>query len=196
MSVSLFETLLNEEWILGKKDSYWVIKEEAKNSKNSYLEIGGCRSIAFSLDKAGSDPFPYIKNNTTLKGVRNVCDGLIVAEVEDNGRHECIFIALDLKSEKTSSAPKQIHAGNLVFKYLIHKMNYLKHTSITDLKGRFIGVVSHVGRRQTRKGTTTRRRKRHEKTLSNCGTYEVIKVINENKINIKSFLREIDFSFE
>lgn len=110
--VELFEQLIHEEWRLETEGNQWVIRE-TQQTNNPELRIGGCRSLGFSLDKAGTNPWPFIKS-AAPKGIRSACDGIIIAEREN----QTVIFAVELKSGSEGKAHKQLTSSRYLIDYL------------------------------------------------------------------------------
>ena len=114
------------------------------------MKIGGCRSLAFSLDIPKKTPWPFVKENTPLKGILCKCDALIIAEY----KKKAYLIAMDMKSNNPGSADKQIASSHLLFQWimgLLELHGHWKEEVYTTL-----GIISFKPRNQARK-TTSRR---------------------------------------
>lgn len=142
-----FDDLIRLDWRLAREGSCWLVREPGAG--HDLLRICGGRSLVFSLDRQGSDPFPYIKENTSLSGMRSVCDALVVTHV--NGR-DYVF-AVEMKTGQSRNAEKQIESAKLFIEGINGLLRTHGHWS-GDVT--FCGVLSFKPRSQERKGTTAR----------------------------------------
>jgi len=150
MLLQRFQDLIHNDCLLIKNASYWQVIETSAGALNKKVEIGGCRSIGFTLDKDGVEPWGFIKSNTPLNGVRKVCDSIVVA----HHNKKDYVVAMDLKSTRIGSAHKQIKSTKLLIEWIIGLLECHSHWG-GDYE--FVGVVNMVGRKQPRKGTSRRR---------------------------------------
>ena len=70
--VGIFESLIHKDWQLPQEAGYWLITETAKGATHTEVKIGGCKSIAFSLDITEKNAWPFL--TSSLDGLRAVCD--------------------------------------------------------------------------------------------------------------------------
>lgn len=150
--VSLFETLIHKDWQLPQEAGYWLITETAKKATHTQVKIGGCKSIAFSLDLKEKNAWPFLDNG--LEGVRSVCDGIIIAEYKQ--KTFCIFIDLKSSLSNKSDTLAQLRSGYLLQQWLINLLSLHKHWS-RQTTIHYIGIISLEPRKTTHKGTTTKR---------------------------------------
>lgn len=149
MLLQKFRELIHVDFILSQEAGYWKVIETAPSALNKEVEIGGCKSFGFSLDKDGVEPWAFIKPNTTLAGMKQVCDSVVIAHDEDND----YIIAMDLKSTRSGSARKQIRSTKILVDWIIELMRQHNHWNGNY---KFIGIINKVGRSQPKKRTSRR----------------------------------------
>ena len=145
--VNAFHSLIHHNWKLKQKGGVWLVEENNPGANNTSLQVSAGRSFAFSLDKAGTAPFPFMQ--PTLKGMHSVCDGIFVSAVSTAP----LVMFVELKSSKSGEAQKQIYRSKIFIEWLISLLQFNGHTRETP---QYYGVVTLVPRRQVRKGTTSR----------------------------------------
>ncbi len=147
--VGLFESLIHKDWQLPQEAGYWIVTETAKEATHTQIKIGGCKSIAFSLDINQKNAWPFL--TVALEGVRSVCDAIIIAE--NNQKTYCLI--LDMKSSIAghSKAIKQIRSNYHFMQWLISLLELHNHWQD---KIYFAGIVSLKPRKTEAKGTSKR----------------------------------------
>ena len=200
--VQCFEKLIHPEWKLPRssESSAWVLTEaQNQNSlgKNCQIEIFGGPSFAFSLDQLKADPWPFL-NEAGMKGMRKVCDALIVVHKKDEGYKQAernYVIALEMKSTSEGEAVKQIASSRLLMDWLIGLLKLHRHWN-GDCK--FCGVISFTPRNQERKGVADRKGNTAKKMsplpqpkLSQSG-YPVFCLNNHPRLDIVELISAID----
>jgi len=145
-----FEQLIDQDWRLKREGGEWVVSEPG--SEHAFLWISGRRSFAFSLDHKMKDPFPFMRPNTQLHGMRSTCDAIVIAVKGD----ETMVVAIEMKTKESDKAKalKQIESGRRLVEWLSGLFYLHGHG---NLSYRFCGIISLKPRRQERKGTTSRR---------------------------------------
>ena len=146
--VRCFEQLIHPEWLLERQGGEWLLREsQARGNQHSLLRIQGGPSLAFSLDKSGSDPWPFLGDK--LPGIRKVSDAIVLTQKQDRA----YVIAIEMKSRDESKASQQIHNARLFIDWLFKLLETRRHW-----QGRyeFCGIISFRPRNQERRGTTAR----------------------------------------
>ncbi len=169
--VNTFDALIQDDWKLPRDGAFWLIREE-NNTSNPLLKVTGAKATGFSLDKSGAKPWPFLK---ALEGVLKVCDGIVVSQIE--GRS--YVLAIEMKSDNTTKAGKQIYSTWLLTEWL---RGLLKLHGHWDGDWRFCGVISSTPRRQESKGTS-----RHVPSLQvyrDPPKYPLIHLRNQQKLNL------------
>jgi hypothetical protein len=147
--VRCFERLIHPDWLLERQGSEWLLREpQAGEKQHGLLTIHGCKSLAFSLDKPGADPWPFL-NSATHPGIRGICDALVLVQKE--GR--AYAIAIEMKTKDEGRAERQIENARLFLNWLFGLLDLHSHWRGQYL---FCGVISFKPRRQERKGATAR----------------------------------------
>ncbi|WP_155836422.1 hypothetical protein [Burkholderia sp. AU4i] len=187
MGVKLFEDLISDAWRLERVGSYWSVEEHAENSNNKKVLIGGCSAIAFSLDRGGVDPIPFIRENCPLPGIRSVCDAMIVL----NHEGKTYFCAMDLKSNKEGGASKQIEIARLLFQWLLSLACFNKHWPTEKFEDCFFGVINFAPRQQVRKGVTQRSAEIPEPEKSAHGDYKIFRLRNHPRIPLPLLINRL-----
>jgi hypothetical protein len=180
MGVRLFDDLISDAWRLERKGAYWIVREAAKDSNNKEVSIGGCPTIAFSLDKTGENPLPFVKDNCPKSGIRSVCDAMIVFIHQER----TYFCAMDLKSGKEGDATRQIETGRHLFQWLIGLAHLNGHWPDVDLNDCFFGIVNLAPRNQIRKGVTQRSAEIPAPDLSPFGAYKIFRLRNHPRVTL------------
>jgi len=169
--VKVFDSLIDHAWCLERRDSDWFVREHNK-TETPELKVFGAKAFGFSLDQAGKTPWPFLQ---AMKGVRSVCDAVVVTCVED-----CHYVvAIEMKSSNTSKAGKQIKGTRLLAQWLLDVLAL--HGHWTE-EWKFCGVISCTPRRQERKGTT--RRVREAIDMDKVSDYPVAYLKNRNRLNL------------
>lgn len=150
--VSLFESLIHKDWQLPQEAGYWIITEADKGATHTEVKIGGCKSIAFSLDIKEKNAWPFL--SSALGGIRSVCDGIIIAEYQK--KTFCILVDLKSSLSNKSDALAQLRSGYLLQQWLINLLSLHKHWS-RQTTIHYIGIISLEPRKTTPKGTTIKR---------------------------------------
>lgn len=179
--VELLEETIHQDWRVPREGSRWKITETSKGATHTELFVSSGRSIVFSLDQSGLDPWPYIKSNTAISGIRSVCDALIALSTE--GRD--YFIALEMKSSTSgeASARKQIARSKAFVEFIA---SLLEFDSQWNGEYVFIGIISTGARRQPKKGTTGRSSVA-ESARETFGT--VLYLRNQDRINLLEVIK-------
>ncbi len=150
--VGIFESLIHKDWQLPQEAGYWLITETAKGATHTEVKIGGCKSIAFSLDITEKNAWPFL--TSSLDGLRAVCDSIVIAEY--NKQNFCIFIDLKSSLSDKTKAIKQIRSSYLLQQWLINLLSLHAHwprqKPIT-----YAGIISLEPRQTVPKGTTSKR---------------------------------------
>lgn len=146
--VSAVSDIICEDYLLENSSGRFKIIENSSLSRSTPIEVGGCRSLGFSLDKARLQPWGFLKA-TLPSGFARKCDGIIAAEYE--GEAYAIFI--ELKSSPTKCADKQIHQSMYFFDWIVKNLTACGHWHGTY---KTIGVICLPARRQASKRTTSR----------------------------------------
>lgn len=170
--VSVFESLIEDDWHLERQGSNWIVREHNLSSTNSVLHVFGAQAIGFSLDQQGRAPWPFMKG---LKGMHRVCDAIIVAHLDGNE----YVIAIEMKSSNTGGANKQIRSARVFVQWLLDLLKLNDHWKDT---WRFCGVISSTPRRQIRKGTT--RRAKEPLEVVSGSEYPVVHLKNRTRLNL------------
>lgn len=146
--VSLLEELIHQDWQLNKEGNDWLITEDSQEATHTQVKIGGCRSLAFTLDVKNKNAWPFLN---ALEGVRSACDGIIVAEYKE----QTFCLLLDMKSSAsgTSKAIKQIRSNYLLMEWLIGLLQLHNHWNGQII---YSGIVSLKPRKTERKSTSKR----------------------------------------
>lgn len=146
--VNAFQGLISSDFVLPRDGNCWRIEEPGAG--NSRFEIAGGKSQAFTLDRVGSNVFPFF--SSALPGVKAVNDGIVISVVND----ETYVVAIEMKTSRNNvgEALRQIESGRLFALWAKALLSFNGHGPGTPCK--FFGVVSLKPRRQTRKGCTSR----------------------------------------
>lgn len=187
MGVEFFTDVVCPSWVLEKEGSYAKVLESDPGSNNKEVLMGGCSLLAFSLDKSGGNPFPFIKSDATKKGMRSVCDAMVVAKYND----ETYFIAMDMKSNQEGKAKKQIESARLLFNWLLNLAKIHGHWPHSDVNGKFVGIINLAPRNQVRKGLTRRSAEIPSPEISGFSDYPLFRLKNHPKINVPLLLDKL-----
>jgi hypothetical protein len=187
MSVALFEDIINEQFWLERKDGRWLVVEGNQAATNKKAEICGCQMLVFSLDQNKLDPLPFIKHNTTKKGMRSVCDAMIVTSYQE----KTYFCALDMKSGKANSAPKQIESARQLFAWLLGLAKFHGHWSGEFNDDYFFGIIHLPPRKTERKGETRRSTEITRPDKSHGGAYPIFTLKNHPIIDLAHVIAKL-----
>ncbi len=149
--VTQFDNMIEAKIRLEREGGEWQLRETGAGATHTLLRIKGAQSLAFTLDKSGLDPFPFIKSNTVLSGMRSVCDAIAAVQVDDKP----VIVAIEMKSSKSgeADAKKQLCRAKLFIDWLMSALTTNGHWGGGY---EFCGVISLKPRSQERKGTTAR----------------------------------------
>lgn len=187
MAVKFFEEVIDSKWKLKKNGSNVIVYETHKLSKNKEIKIGGAPLVGFSLDKAGQDPFPIFNSGTAKKGMKSVCDAMVVTQY--NG--DTYFFSLDMKSKKGAGAFKQIESGRILFDWVMNLVMCHGHTSASFNTPKFFGIVSLPPRNQQRKTLSRRSADIPAPKDSHCKTYKVFTLPYHPSISIPKLIEAL-----
>lgn len=179
-----FNDLIHDDWKLQRTGSFWQIQEPGAG--NSLFEIGGGQSVAFSLDKPCSNPFPSF--STALKGVRQVNDAMVIAQVDGHA----YVAAVEMKTSRsaTDAALQQIESGRLFVEWASNLL--LTHGHWTGASCTFFGIVSLKPRQQPRKGTSRRSAELPDPDYSRHGSgYPVFVLENHPRASVIDLVRKL-----
>lgn len=149
--VTQFDKLIEDSIRLERYGNEWQLRESGTGATHTLLCLRGGQSLAFTLDKSGKNLLPFIKCNTSLAGMRSVCDAIAAVQSEDKP----VIVAIEMKSGKSgeADAKKQLCRAKLFVDWLMKSLEANGHwTGLYE----FCGVISLKPRRQERKGTTGR----------------------------------------
>lgn len=181
--VGCFERLIHSDWWLKRDKGEWILSEsQAKAGQNAELRIHGGPSLAFSLDKPGANPWPFL-NEATHAGIRSICDALVI--IEKDG-FACV-IAVEMKTKDEGNAENQIENGRLLLQWLFDLLNIHGHWR-TEYQ--FCGVISFKPRRLERKGTTARTT--FPKPETSRRGYPIFRLLNHPRLNLIELISHLD----
>lgn len=146
--VQCLEDLIDNDWMLERSSSRWLVKESGNKSTHNLLEVTGGKSIAFSLDRPGSNAFPFMRPNTRLGGMRSVCDAIVIALLDGMP----LVVMIEMKSTKKGDAEMQIQRTRAFMGWIVELLRINGHCAA---KLKMCGVISFKPRQQERKGTTS-----------------------------------------
>ena len=179
-----FDALIPDEWKLARNGNLWRVPEP--DAGNSLFEVSGGQSIAFSLDKKGSDAFPFF--SAALAGVRQVTDALVVAQI--NGKAYVAAIEMKTSPSAKADALKQIEAGRFFIAWATQLLSFHGHCA-NDYT--FFGIVSLKPRSQPRKGTSRRCAELPAPAPSPHGMrYPVFVLENHPRASIADFVKKLE----
>jgi len=185
--VKCFEQLIHPDWKLPRDGSLWILtepKNQNKQDKNYQIELIGGPSFAFSLDQPGTDPWPFIMNAEDMRGMRKVCDALIVMQRDEQN----YVIALEMKSNNEGKAERQIASSHLLINWLIDLLKLHNHW---NGKWNFCGVISFTPRNQERKGATAKKTPVPKPSSSHWG-YPVYRLHNHKRLDLVDLINSVD----
>ncbi|MEN9864856.1 MAG: hypothetical protein RL748_446 [Pseudomonadota bacterium] len=187
MSVALFQDLIAGEFLLERRGAKWIVVETHKDAANKEVGIVGCQMLVFSLDQTELNSLPFIKDNTNKRGMRSVCDAMIVASFND----KTYFCALDMKSGKASNARKQIESARHLFIWLLGLAKLHGHWVGEFNDDCFFGIIHLAPRKQEAKGTTRRDTQVPKPAKSHWGDYRIFTLPNHPTINLSHIIARL-----
>ncbi len=173
--VTCFDNLITNSWKLPRSEGRWQLRESGKNATHTLIEIQGGKSLAFSLDQSRLNAFSFMRNDTPLKGVRSVCDAIVVADTN----RKPLIIMVEMKSGDESGAEQQILRSHAFMQWLVKLLSLNGHCAIEP---EFCGVISFKPRKQERKGQTSRAEL--PKPTSNTGSFSIFRLKNHPRIHL------------
>lgn len=179
-----FEGLIAADWKIGREGSFWTVLEPGSN--HSLFEIGGARSMAFSLDQKHLDRFPFF-SQTAPKGLRQANDAILIADVEGLS----YIIAIEMKNSLAdkSKALKQIESGRCFVHWIEQLLRLHGHWSG---ESQFCGLISLKPRRQVRKGLTRRSAELPNPEPSPHGPYSVFVLANHPRVSVHDLIKQLE----
>jgi hypothetical protein len=142
-----FDALIQPDWKLKREGNYWQLHEPGAGNK--LFEIGGGRSVAFSLDRKEINVFPFF--GTALAGVHQVNDAVVVAHVD--GKAYVAAVEMKTSPGEKRKALKQIESARLFIEWAVQLLHLHGHCA-NDYT--FFGIISLKPRKQPRKGSSRR----------------------------------------
>ncbi|SMF94166.1 hypothetical protein SAMN02949497_1473 [Methylomagnum ishizawai] len=180
--VSCFQRLIHPDWLLERNGGEWLLREsQAGADQHGLLRISGGPSLAFSLDKPGADPWPFMKAEQ-LPGIRKVSDALVLLEKAG----QTYVFAIEMKSDNESKALRQIHNARLFTHWVLGLLQSHRHWQ-GDYG--FCGIISFAPRRQERRGVTSRAAALPKPTQSHG--YPVFRLHNHPRLNLMDVLESL-----
>lgn len=148
--VSAFRELIHADYRLAQDAGHWVVQESQPQTLNPEVRIAAGGALGFTLDRSGKNPLAFIKENTSLQGMRSFCDAIVVCDVNP----QPVVLLLEMKSKNDGQARQQIQRSKKLVEWLLGLLALNGHCRETP---QFMAVISKGTRRQERKGTTVRR---------------------------------------
>lgn len=148
--VTAFRELIHEDYRLAQASGNWVVLEPGALTQNPEVRIAAGPSLGFTLDRAGKNPLAFIKENTSLTGMRSFCDAVVVCNTES----EPVVVLLEMKSKNDGKAEQQILRSKKLVEWIVGLLALNGHCRAAP---RFVAVISKGTRTQERKGTSVRR---------------------------------------
>ncbi|EKA7356579.1 hypothetical protein OL322_004120 [Vibrio vulnificus] len=147
--VQTIQSIIDPDYALPKIGSMFEIIETSKGAKNKKVLFGGAQGFGFTLDQpTGGHSWKFI-SKSPLSGVVSVCDGILVFSYDNKN----YIVVMDLKSNGTGSAFKQIKSGILLCDWLYSLLKLNNHTHDTF---EYIGLICKsrgaVSKKTTKKG--------------------------------------------
>lgn len=177
--VAAFEALIHEDYRLERAGGNWVVEELNRQTSNSKIQIAAGASFAFTLDRSGKNPLPFIRENTPLHGMRSACDAIVVCQ----NATAPVILLLEMKSKQQGQADQQILRSRKFVEWLLGLLALNDHCREEP---RFIAVISQATRQQERKGTTRRAELPTPRTLKDMPCWTVT---NRRTLHIVDFLK-------
>ncbi len=180
--VACFDNLITNNWKLPRSDGRWQLRESGKGATHTLIEIQGGKSLVFSLDQLGPNAFPFMRNDTPLKGMHSVCDAIVVADINSKP----IIIMIEMKSGGENGAEKQILRSHAFMQWLVKLLSLNGHCAIEP---EFCGVISFKPRKQERKGETSR--PELPKPTLNPGSIPIFRLKNHPRIYLDKIAQKL-----
>lgn|GEM_PF-6366302 len=181
--VQCIDKLIDDNWKLCQSGGRWQLKESNKEATNTLLEISGGQSVAFSLDRSGTDAFPFMRHNTVLSGMRSACDAIVVSRFK---KGEPYVFLIEMKSNDEGSAIKQLRRSKLLWCWIENLLRMNGHCADNPT---VCGVISFAPRKQERKGVTAK--KSELPKPKNINGMHVFRLKNHPNIRLESLVKAL-----
>jgi hypothetical protein len=181
--VAQFDKLIASDWKLPRNGNFWQVQEP--DSGHCLFEVGGGQSLAFSLDKKGSDCFPFF-SSAAQTGMRQVNDAIVVAEVD--GQPYVMAVEMKTSSKDKPKALRQIESGRCLVDWMEQLLRFHGHAGSPAI---FCGVVSLKPRKQERKGASRRGAELPMPQNSPHGDYPVFVLANHPRASVQDLVRKL-----